>query len=105
MKRMALSRRRIEITENRLQHILNVLPLKRDRKRVEDAMSVLNAIAMKMRRQAIFDAGRRSKTSIPKFEGRTLGSMESMNFYDGYASTHPGFKNPYRSGSWDRSNG
>lgn len=46
----------------------------------------------------IFAAGARAKKPVPRLEGKRLGSFESMTFYDGYASTHPGFKNPYRQG-------
>lgn len=53
--------------------------------------------ALKARRKAIYEAGAAaSKSSWPKFEGRELGSMEAYNWYDGYASTHPGFLHPYR---------
>lgn len=53
--------------------------------------------ALKARIKKIFDAGAEALTpSIPTFDGRPLGSMERCNWYDGYASTHPEFKNPYR---------
>jgi uncharacterized protein YodC (DUF2158 family) len=53
--------------------------------------------AMMLRHEAIFKAGAEaSSPSWPKFEGEPLGSMEGCTWYDGYASTHPEFKNPYR---------
>ena len=51
---------------------------------------------MTLRQAAIFRAGAEAKEPKPFFQGATLGSMESYTFYDGYASTHPGFVNPYR---------
>ena len=49
------------------------------------------------RQKAVFEAGAAAKTPTPVFGGYPLGSMDSCTFYDGYASTHPEFKNPYRS--------
>lgn len=59
------------------------------------------------RRKSIFDAGAKAgRSSIkypkPKFEGRDLGSMESMTFYDGVKSTRKDFKNPYHSPMLER---
>jgi hypothetical protein len=53
---------------------------------------------MEARREAVFKAGAEAASpSYPEFEGRTdLGSMERCTWYDGYASAHPEFKNPYR---------
>lgn len=62
-------------------------------------MRILDRIAMDMRRKEVFDAGaktRRLGRKRPSYQGHELGSNESCTFYDGYASTHPGFKNPYR---------
>lgn len=54
--------------------------------------------AMLKRRGAIFRAGAGAEAAEPKpvFQGESLGSAESCTFYDGYASTHVGFVNPYR---------
>jgi hypothetical protein len=65
--------------------------------RLHAAMDVLDDINHEMRRKAIFDAGAKARKPTPRFERGPLGSMESMTFYDGYASTHPKFQNPYRS--------
>lgn len=54
--------------------------------------------AIAARRAAVFKAGAEA-TELPKkyeFNGHELGSMERFTWFDGYASTHPGFKNPYR---------
>lgn len=51
---------------------------------------------MTLRQAAIFRAGADAKEPKPIFQGTMLGSMESSTFYDGYASTHPDFVNPYR---------
>jgi len=64
-------------------------------------MRYLDGVASDIRREAIFKAG--ADTGVLQagdilFEGHPLGSMERCTFYDGHASTHPGFKNPYRSG-------
>lgn len=68
------------------------------RKIIRDTMSALDDLMRHMRREEIFAAGAKAKSRnpIPRFEGRELGSFEACNFYDGYASTHPDFKNPYR---------
>lgn len=53
--------------------------------------------AMARRRDAIYRAGAEATSlDCPTYEGHVLGSMERCTFYDGYASTHPDFKNPYR---------
>lgn len=52
--------------------------------------------AMERRRAAIFKAGAEATTTYPWYEGYRLGSMERCTFFDGYASTHPEFRNPYR---------
>ena len=60
--------------------------------------AMIETEAMKARREAIFKAGA-DATELPKryeFNGHELGSMERCTWYDGYASTHPEFKNPYR---------
>ncbi len=52
---------------------------------------------MEERRKTIFKAGAEAADSTwPIFKGYELGSMEACNYFDGYASTHPEFKNPYR---------
>ena len=51
---------------------------------------------MRKRSEEIFAAGAAATEPKPRFGGELLGSMESCIFYDGYASTHPDFKNPYR---------
>lgn len=51
---------------------------------------------MRKRSDAIFAAGAEAAEPKPFFQGTYLGSMEACTFYDGYASTHPGFANPYR---------
>lgn len=49
--------------------------------------------AMEERRVRIYAEGASAaECSVPK----ELGSMERCTWYDGYASTHPEFKNPYR---------
>lgn len=68
----------------------------KQRKIIFDAMAALDAVMMDMRRKEIFAAGAAAKNPVPRFEGRDLGSFEACNFYDGYASTHPDFQNPYR---------
>lgn len=69
---------------------------RRLRGKVHRAMGALDGMARDMRRKAIFAAGARARKPHCKFEGDNLGSIERMNFFDGYASTHPGFENPYR---------
>lgn len=56
--------------------------------------------AMEYRRAAIFKAGADASdwTYPVMLNGYELGSMELCTFYDGHASTHPEFKNPYRRG-------
>ena len=66
------------------------------RKAVYDAMNILDTVARDMRHKAIFAAGAKARKPNPRFEKRELGSMEQMTWYDGYASTHKGFENPYR---------
>ena len=73
-----------------------ILP-RRSRAKIRRAMEALDGVARDMRRKAIFQAGAKARKPHGKFEGDDLGSMERMNFFDGYASTHCGFKNPYRS--------
>lgn len=51
---------------------------------------------MCQRSEAIFSTGAKATEPKPTFQGAILGSMESSIFYDGYASTHPEFTNPYR---------
>ena len=54
---------------------------------------------MKIRWAAVFAAGANAETpDWPVLDGYKLGSMEACNFFDGYASTHPDFRNPYRQG-------
>ena len=79
-----------------LQTVLFIVPRKYERK-VSAAMRLLNDIGMEMRRKAVFSAGARARKPIARFEGQKLGSSESCNFFDGYASTHPTFQHPYRS--------
>lgn len=69
-----------------------------NRGRIRTAMDLLDEVRTQLRRMEIFAAGARAKKPVPRLEGKRLGSFESMTFYDGYASTHPGFKNPYRQG-------
>lgn len=46
---------------------------------------------------AIFKAGAEAEApSRPVINGHELGSMAACIFFDGYASTHPSFQNPYR---------
>lgn len=93
MRKITLARiRRAELD---LQSVVDVSG--RGRKRILRAMILLNDIGMKMRREAIFAAGALARSPIPKFEGEQLGSSESSTFYEGYASRHPDFRNPYRS--------
>lgn len=51
------------------------------------------------RAQAIFDEGariaREGRTGPARFEGRDLGSMECMTFFDGVLSVMPSFIHPY----------
>jgi hypothetical protein len=65
---------------------------------IERAMRLLDDMAVQMRRKEIFAAGAAAKKlpTVPKFRGHKLGSSEVSNFYDGFASTHSWFKNPYR---------
>jgi len=62
-------------------------------------MRIVDDEAMKLRREEVFAAGA-AVDEIPTgkilFEGSEIGSMERCTFYDGYASTHPDFQNPYR---------
>ena len=92
MRKITLAR--VQRAELDLQSVVDVP--RQHRQRILRAMAVLNEIGMKMRHEAIFAAGARAKTPTPKFEGEQLGSSESMTFYDGFASTHPDFLNPYR---------
>jgi hypothetical protein len=92
---MNVTRAKINAAELGLQRVVSGLPLK-DRTRVHRAMAILNEIASDMRRKEIFAAGAKAKKPIAMFEHRQLGSIESCTFYDGYASTHPDFLNPYR---------
>lgn len=62
------------------------------------AMVMLDEARAKMRREKIFKLGAKAKR-LPKiicYDGKALGSIEACTFYDGYASTHPDFTNPYR---------
>jgi hypothetical protein len=61
-------------------------------------MSKADDERMAARHAAIFKAGADAAELPEKYEfkGHELGSMERCTWYDGYASTHPGFKNPYR---------
>lgn len=52
--------------------------------------------AMRRREAEIFEAGAKATSPDPVVNGDKLGSLASCIFYDGYASTHPGFVNPYR---------
>lgn len=67
------------------------------RSTVRDAMDILDQVKMDMRRAEVYAAGATAKKPTPVFEKTRLGSAEAVTFYDGYASTHPGFVNPYRS--------
>lgn len=79
-----------------LQSVLSTVNGSRARK-VGAAMRVLDNLHAEMRRAAIFAAGAKARKPVPRFERRLLGSTESCTFYDGYASVHKGFVNPYRS--------
>jgi hypothetical protein len=62
-------------------------------------MSKADDEKMNARRAAIFEAGAKAQTpDWPVVDGYRLGSMEACNFFDGHASTHPDFRNPYRGG-------
>jgi hypothetical protein len=68
--------------------------------RINKVMDLLDEQARRLRRAEIFAAGAKARklpNGSPVFNGHTLGSSESYTFYDGHASTHKGFKNPYRS--------
>lgn len=64
------------------------------------AMRKLNFQMMDARRKAILAKGRTDarckRPATSEFEGRHLGSMESMTYYDGYATIDKDFENPYR---------
>jgi hypothetical protein len=77
-----------------LQAVIDHVP-RRLRGKVHFAMDAIDGTARDLRRKAIFAAGARARNPHCKFEGDDLGSIERMRFFDGYASTHPGFKNPY----------
>jgi hypothetical protein len=68
----------------------------RHRSGIRDAMDLIDQIRGEMRRTEIFVAGARARKPEPKLDGERLGSSESVTFYDGYASTHLKFKNPYQ---------
>lgn len=95
MSGRAITRRRVRLAWFGLQDIVDRVPATQ-RGRVGRAMRVLDDIHTDMRRIAVYQAGQKAKKPTPRFEGQDLGSMEAMTFYDGYASKHPGFKNPYR---------
>ena len=56
--------------------------------------SPVEKLAMDRRRKAIFAAGAAAENVAEpiKFEGRELGSLERVTYFDGYASTHPEFR-------------
>lgn len=64
------------------------------------AMRKLSFQMTDARRKAILAKGRTDarckRPAKSEFEGRHLGSMESMTYYDGYATIDVTFKNPYR---------
>lgn len=78
-----------------LQRLLILLP-KPERRRLRWTMALINELRADMRRKAIFEAGARARQPEPVFEGERLGSAEQYTFYDGYASKHAAFINPYR---------
>lgn len=78
-----------------LQSIIDKLPRETERRRVSRTMTLLAEIGYEMRRAAIFAAGAKAKMPLPVFEGDALGSLETVTFFTGYSSTHPGFKYPY----------
>lgn len=63
---------------------------------VQRAMRVMDRIAQDMRRKEVFEAGAKARKPKAIFRGQELGSNETCTFYDGFASTHPEFENPYR---------
>jgi hypothetical protein len=67
---------------------------------LQRAMAKLNFQMMEVRRAEILAKGKRDartgRQTDPTHEGRRLGSMESMTYYDGYAAIDKTFENPYR---------
>lgn len=99
MKPKPVTRKRLTSAWRKLQSVVyNPAISARHRSGVREAMDLIDQIRSEMRRREIFAAGARARKPEPKFDGQRLGSLESILFYDGYASTHPKFKNRYRTG-------
>lgn len=69
----------------------------RYRGKIARAMDVIDQVREELRRKLIFEAGAKARRPVPLFMGQPLGSAEAYTFYDGYASKHAAFINPYRS--------
>lgn len=74
--------------------------LRAGRKTILKCMNKIDGELMARRREKIFKLGashaRKKLPAQPWFERRELGSMESYNYYEGYASVDKAFVNPYR---------
>jgi hypothetical protein len=98
LRKAKLDSRKFFAAWMKLQTVRLYAPKKMDGK-ICAVMNLLDEQARRLRRKEIFGAGarcRKLKAGTPKFGGSELGSFETSVFYDGFASTHPGFKSPYR---------
>lgn len=94
--RETLSRARCD-----LQFLWGTGLTKRELNHVHHVMGFVDDYGTVLRQQAVFEAGRaegkkRRRAGNRQFEGRSMGSMELMTFYDGMHDTWPEFQNPYR---------
>lgn len=92
--RKKVTRKRISKAWMGLQTVAIMGPRRYEAK-VRNAMDLLDQIRSEMRRKEIFAAGAKARKPDPRLDGEPLGSSESMQFFDGYRSTHPDFTNPY----------